>query len=153
MKQIDRDEVDDVLRTLAAHRLLVYISGLALISSPTISRAVFRNEIPRTVRTVIVIVSFAGIVLTYIGERRITDVDNETLASERTQEGPRSELADSTYSRQARRTFAIGIICIAIGVYAVYEVSALIGMLFIVGALLVGQSAYHSEHDSNGAKK
>lgn len=149
MKQSTLNSVDTVLRMLAAHRLLVYICGLALISSPTISRAVFGNEIPRTVRTAIVVVSFAGMTLTYIGERRVTEVNSETPASERSQEHSQSEPSDEAYSQQARTTFAIGIVCVAIGIYVVFEVSPLIGTLFIVGGLVVCQSTYHSKRNGN----
>jgi hypothetical protein len=153
MKQSTLNSVDKILRMLAAHRLLVYISGLALISLPTISRAVFRNEFPGAVRTAIVVVSFAGMTLTYIGERHITNVDSITLVGERTQERSQSGPTDSVYSRQARMMFAIGIVCVVIGVYAVFEISPLIGVLFIVGGLLVSQFTYHSKRNSNRTKE
>jgi hypothetical protein len=153
MKRSTFNSVDIILRMLAAHRLLIYISGLALISVPTISRVVFRNEFPGAVRTAIVVVGFAGMVLTYIGEQRITNVDSITPVGERTQERLRSGPTDSVYSRQARMTFAIGIVCVVIGVYAVFEVSPLIGVLFIVGGLLVSQITYYSKRNNNRTKE
>lgn len=69
----DESEFDSLLRALAARRLAVYTSGLAVIVLPRVLRAAFGIEVPATARTLLVVCGLGAMILTYLGERRVED--------------------------------------------------------------------------------
>lgn len=69
----DESGFDSLLRALAARRLAVYTSGLAVIVLPRVLRAAFGIEVPATARTLLVVCGLGAMILTYLGERRVGD--------------------------------------------------------------------------------
>jgi hypothetical protein len=138
---------DSLLRSLVAHRLAVYVGGLAVIALPALLRGALDLDVPATIRTLLVAVALGAMILTYLGERRVAD--EAAGGEQRTR--PNAEhrapeegtsTAESGYSRRTRTTVAIGLVGIAIGIYVAIEVDTIIGVLFVVGGLLFGQSAF-----------
>ena len=143
---------DSLLRSLVAHRFAVYVGGLAVIALPALLRGALDLDVPATIRTLLVAVALGAMILTYLGERRVADEaagEERRLrpnAENRTPEGEASTVG-SGYSRRTRTTVAIGLVGIAIGIYVAIEVDTIIGVLFVVGGLLFGQSAFSGGDD------
>jgi hypothetical protein len=145
---------DSLLRSLVAHRFAVYVGGLVVIALPALLRGAFDLDVPAAVRTLLVAVALGAMILTYLGERRVADGaadrDGRTQprADDRTPtEG--TEVSRSGYSRRTRTTVVIGLSGIAIGIYVAVEIDTIVGILFVVGGLLFGQSAFREESGQN----
>ncbi|PSP72036.1 hypothetical protein BRC86_13530 [Halobacteriales archaeon QS_3_64_16] len=141
---------DALLRSLVAHRLAVYVGGLAIIALPALLRGALDLDVPATIRTLLVAAALGAMILTYLGERRVADEAangeqrTQPNAGNRTPEGAAST-AEPGYSRRTRTTVAIGLIGLAVGIYVAIEIDTIIGVLFVVGGLLFGQSALREE--------
>lgn len=122
---------DAVLRILVAYRLLVYLGGLAVIGLPLVLAQVFGIVLPPTARTVIVVVTLTLMVLTYVGERRIS---KEGMAAESGRE----------YRLRMRLALALAAVGVAIGVYVALAVNLVGGILFVVGAYLFAVLGYRT---------
>lgn len=118
-----------LFRLFVAHRLLVYFGGLFVISLPRLFR-MFDITFPETARVVLIIVSLAVMVLTYIGERRFEFHDSHT------------ETTTEEYPLKTRLAFAFALVGIGVGIYVALEINTLTGLLFIAGAYLFGYIAY-----------
>lgn len=139
--RIDRSDLDTLFRSLVAYRVIIYIGGLIAITLPRILRMTAGIELAAPVRTLIVVVCLGIMILTYLGERRIglgTDDVNPTASES-------ASTSESGYSRRTRTTVMIGLVGLAVGIYVAIEIDTLIGLLFIAGGLLFGQSAYRGE--------
>lgn len=136
----DRTGFDSLFRSLVAYRLFIYVGGLIAISLPRVLRTAAEIELAAPVRTLVVVVSLGVMILTYVGERRVgLDGGSETAPRSPSEAG--SE-AGSGYSRRTRTSLVIGLAGIAIGVYVALEVDTLVGVLFVIGGVLFGRSAY-----------
>jgi uncharacterized membrane protein YgdD (TMEM256/DUF423 family) len=134
MARTEPSGLDSLFRLLVAYRLLVYFGGLFVIGLPLLFRAL-GTELSGTARTVLVVVTLAVMVLTYLGERRVGYAES------------RSESATEEYSLQIRLVFALALVGIAVGIYVALEVNTFTGLLFIVGAYLFGYMGYRSGFD------
>jgi hypothetical protein len=159
---------DSLLRSLAARRFVVYAGGLAVIVLPRVLQAAVGIEVPAAIRTILVVVGLGAMILTYLGERRADtedtagrprraepseadamDATGATEGSERGSSGPRLA-GESEYSRRTRTTIAMGLTGIAIGIYVAVEIDTIIGVLFVIGGLLFGGSAYRTDGGEAG---
>lgn len=129
----DRSGLETLVRSLVAHRAVVYGGGLLAIGLPRALRTAAGIEVATPLRTLLVVASLGLMILTYLGERSADTEDAEPTAS------------GTGYSRRTRTTVAIGLVGIAIGIYVAIEVDTLVGLLFIGGGLLFGRSAYRGE--------
>lgn len=120
--------LDPLFRVLVAHRLLVYFGGLFVIGLPLLFGAL-GIELSGTTRTVLVVVTLAVMVFTYLGERRVGFDDAQTE--------PRLD-----YPLKMRLVLALAVLGIAVGIYVALEVNALTGLLFIAGAYFFGYMGY-----------
>lgn len=149
----DSSGLDSLLRVLVSYRLAVYIGGLAAISVPAVLRATVGIDPPSTVRTIIVGASLGLMILTYLGELRLGHGSTGPAAGRpRTEPTTGDTIGESEsdatgYSKRTRTTVVIGLVGIVVGIYVVIEINTFVGMLFIVGGLLFGRSAYrdHTE--------
>jgi hypothetical protein len=121
-----------LFRLLVTYRLLVYFGGLFVIGLPLLFEAL-GIELPGTARVVLVIVTLAVMVLTYIGERRLGLPDSRTKTT--TEE----------YPLKMRLALTFALIGIGVGIYVALEVNTLTGLLFIAGAYLFGYIGYQNE--------
>lgn len=136
----NRSDLDPLFRSLVAYRVFIYVGGLVAIALPRILRTVAGIDLAASVRTLIVAASLGVMILTYLGERRVgLDEEPKPTASDPSSGG---DGESREYSRRTRTTVAIGLVGLAIGIYVAVEVNLLIGLLFIAGGLLFGQSAY-----------
>ena len=153
-----RRGLDSLLETLVTYRLVIYFGGLLAIGVPLLLEHAFGVVVSPIVRTLIVGGCLGLMILTYFGERRHPDDRraelNETTGSTSQSDGERERsnpgAPNPGYSRRTRTTIAIGLVGVAIGIYAYVEVSAFIGVLFVVGGLLFSQSAYRREQREEG---
>ncbi|WP_256684439.1 hypothetical protein [Halococcus qingdaonensis] len=129
MADTETSELDALFGVLVAYRLLIYFGGLLVIGSPLLFGA-FGIELAGTVRVVLVVVTLAVMILTYVGERRIGF------------EGAQATAAGETYSLRMRLALALAVAGIAIGVYVALEVNTVAGLLFIAGAYCFGYLGY-----------
>lgn len=137
----DAGAVSFLLRFLAAYRLLFYLGGLLAMSVPLVAAWVFGYEASESVRTAVVGVCFAAIVLTYVAERRV-GLDHVDPVTGSPREG---------YSRRARASVVLAIAGVAVGVYLLLADDLAMGLLFLAGALLFFQLAYREERaDGDG---
>lgn len=122
-----------VRSVLMRYRLIVYLLGLLAIAVPVVfSRAGL--TVSAETRTVIVLASLFVMVLTYVVERQFTRQNGANSDQTRNQE----------YSRQTRAAIGVALIGIAVGGYVGLEIDPLVGLLFVVGALLFVRLAYGS---------
>lgn len=153
VSRADSSGLNSLFRSLVAYRLVLYSGGVLAIATPLLLRRAFDIELSATTRTSIVGVSFEVMLLTYLGERRVTPVSVEadeqrgsTIATGRAPADVGSRrtagAAEPRYSRKTRTIFAMSLIHLAIGIYVTLEVNLLVGVLFIVGAFLFGQAAF-----------
>jgi uncharacterized membrane protein YgdD (TMEM256/DUF423 family) len=138
MSRTESSGLDPLFRLLVTYRLLVYFGGLFVIGLPLLFRAL-DIELPGTARTVLVVVTLAVMVLTYLGERRVGYADSRT------------ESATEEYSLQTRLAFALALVGVAVGIYVALEVNTLTGLLFIAGAYLFGYMGYRRGLDGEDA--
>lgn len=161
---------DALLWWLVRYRLVIYLGGLIAIATPRLLRAVSDVELGPTVRTAIVVVALAAMILTYVGERRVSAgaprgnatrprrSDARSSGSGTPERGaetgtePDGEPTGSSagtlqYSRRTRVIFAAGLVGVVFGTYVALEVSVPAGLLFVFGAILFAQSAYRRERD------
>lgn len=129
MADTETSELDALFGVLVAYRLLIYFGGLLVIGSPLLFGAL-GIELAGTVRVVLVVVTLAVMILTYVGERRIGF------------EGAQAAPAGETYSLRMRLALALAVAGIAIGVYVALEVNTVAGLLFIAGAYFFGYLGY-----------
>lgn len=127
-----------LLELLVAYRGLVYVGGLVAIGSPLLFVHGFGIELPWAVRAAIIWVSLGVMLLTYVGERRV----GTTRRDARPDEGRQP------FSLRVRVALVMAILGVAVGVYAAIEVSLVVGLLFVVGAILFGQFAFRREERS-----
>lgn len=134
-----------LLRFLAVHRMVAYIGGLLVIVSPTLLEK-SGTAVPSTARTLLVLVSLALMIATYVGERRFgTGRSGGSEASDDAANSPAT--ASSAYSRRTRLLFTLALAGFAIGVYVAVEVSEVAGIAFVVGAYLFGYFTFHGDDD------
>jgi hypothetical protein len=138
MAHTEPSGLDSLFRLLVTYRLLIYFGGLFVIGLPLLFRAL-GIELSETARTVLVVVTLAVMVLTYLGERRVGYADSRT------------ESATEEYSLQTRLAFVFALIGIAVGIYVTLEVNTLTGILFIAGAYLFGYMGYRRGFDGEDA--
>lgn len=125
-----------VRSVLLRYRLVVYVLGLLAIAVPVVlSRAGL--TVSTETRTVIVFASLFAMVLTYVVERQFARQNG--VNSDRPQ--------NQEYSRQTRAAIGVALIGIAVGGYVGREIDPLVGLLFVVGALLFVRLAYASRDD------
>lgn len=129
MTRTESSGLDSLFRLLVTYRLLVYFGGLFVIGLPLLFRAL-GIELSGTARTVLVVVTLAVMVLTYIGERRVGFPDS------------RPETPVETYSLKTRLAVVLVLLGSTVGIYVALEVSTLIGILFIIGVYLFGYMGY-----------
>lgn len=129
MARTESSGLDPLFRMLVSYRLLVYFGGLFVISLPLLLRAL-GIELPGTARTVLVVITLAVMLLTYLGERRVGYADTRT------------ESATEEYSLKTRLALVLAVAGIAIGVYVALELNTIGGLLFIAGAYLFGYLGY-----------
>lgn len=127
--------LDALLELLVAYRGLVYVGGLLAIGSPLLLVHGFGVEPPWAVRTAVVWVSLGVMILTYVGERRLGTV--------RPGDGP--DDGRKPFSLRVRVALVMAVLGVAVGVYAAIEVNLVVGLLFVVGAILFGQFAFRRE--------
>lgn len=137
----DRTGFDSLFRSLVAYRLFIYVGGLIAISLPRVLRTAAGIELAAPVRTLVVVVSLGVMILTYVGERRVGLDGGSDPTAPRSPSDAGSE-AGSGYSRRTRTSLVIGLAGIAIGVYVALEADTLVGVLFVIGGVLFGRSAY-----------
>ncbi len=135
----DAAGLDPLFRMLVAYRLVLYLGGLIAISLPLGLAWVFDVELPPAVRTAVVGVSFAVILLTYLAERRV-GLD---------QAGPAGESTES-YSVRMRAAFLLALVGVAVGVYFLARGRLGVGLLFLGGAFLFGGMASRTERQGEG---
>ncbi|HET7325503.1 MAG TPA: hypothetical protein VFJ06_14340 [Halococcus sp.] len=123
-----------LFQLLVTYRLLVYFGGLFVIGLPLLFGAL-GIEFPGTARTVIVFITLAVMVLTYLGERRVGFPDS------------RSETTTQDYPLKMRLTLAVALVGIAVGVYVALTVNTFTGLLFIAGAYFFGYMGYRGGLD------
>lgn len=126
-----------LFRFLVAYRLLIYLGGLLAISMPLGLAWVFDIELSEGARMAIVGVSFGLILLTYLAERRVGLDHVEPGTGESTE----------SYSTRLQVTVMLAIVGVAVGIYLLLEGSAVVGLLFLTGALLFFQVGYSSERE------
>ncbi|WP_435075918.1 hypothetical protein [Halococcus sp. AFM35] len=137
MTRTESSGLDPLFRLLVTHRLLVYFGGLFVIGLPLLFRALGIG-LSGTARTVLVVVTLAVMVLTYLGERRVGFSDSRT---ETTQD----------YPLKMRLVLALALVGIAVGIYVALEVNTLAGLLFIAGAYFFGYMGYRGGLDEGEA--
>ena len=131
----DAGPVGFLLHFLAAYRILFYLGGILVMSVPLLAAWLFDVTLPEAVRSTIVGVSFAVILLTYLAERRVgLDHVDPTTGSPR-----------EPYSRRSRVSVLLALAGVAVGVYLLVTGDAPMGLLFLAGALLFFQLAYRDE--------
>lgn len=142
----DRSGLDTLFRSLVAYRVVIYVGGLIAIGLPGILRTTTGIELAASLRTLVVVVSLGIMILTYLGERRVGLANDAEPTASGAASAPTSNTGSgSGYSRRTRTTVAIGLAGIAVGIYVAIEVDTLVGLLFIGGGLLFGQSAYRGD--------
>ena len=124
---------------LVTYRLPIYVGGLLVISIPLVLSSAFNVVVPGTARTVLVGVTLAVMIATYIAERYV-GYDSES--EPRTEDKP-------TYSLRLRVALALSVVGIAVGIYVALEIAPFTGLLFILGAYLFGYIGYRGEFDEN----
>lgn len=127
--------LDALLELLVAYRGLVYVGGLLAIGSPLLAVHGFGIEPPWAARVAVIWVSIGVMILTYVGERRLGT----------TGAGNRPDEDREPFSLRVRVALVMAILGVAVGVYAAIEVDAVVGLLFVVGAILFGQFAFRRE--------
>jgi hypothetical protein len=136
--QIESSKLTPLFQLLVTYRLLVYFGGLFVIALPFLF-GVLGIELSETVRTVLVVVILAVMMLTYLGERQF-GIPNS-----------RTETTIEEYSMKVRLAFTLALIGIGTGIYVILEANILIGILFIAGAYLFGYTGYQHELDKEDA--
>jgi hypothetical protein len=126
-----------LFRFLVAYRLFVYLGGLVAIGIPLALQRAFGTELSPGARTAIVVASLTLMVVTYIGERRV--------GRDHAEAGTGVEGSAESYSLRLRASVATAVLGLAIGVYAVLEVSWAAGAFFIIGAFLFAYMGYRTE--------
>jgi hypothetical protein len=124
---------------LVAYRLFIYVGGLLVISIPLVLSSAFSVVVPGTARTVLVGVTLAVMIATYIAERYV-GYDSESESH--TEDKP-------TYSLRLRVALAFSVVGIAVGIYVALEIAPFTGLLFILGAYLFGYIGYRGEFDES----
>ena len=132
-------DLDPLFRLLVAYRSFVYLGGLLVISLPLFLSVAFDVEPPATVRAVVVTVSLAIMVVTYVGERRVGHDHID----------PRTGQPTEAYSLRMRVALALAVVGIAVGIYVALEVNSLAGTLFVLGAYLFGYLGYRGETNAD----
>lgn len=134
ISQTESIRLDSLFQLLVTYRLFIYFGGVFLIALPLLFRTL-GIELSGIARTVVVVVTLAVMILTYLGEHRVGFPDSRT-------ETPTSE-----YPLQMRLILILALLGIIVGIYVVVEVSTLIGLLFIIGAYLFGYMGYRNRLD------
>jgi hypothetical protein len=138
MTRTESSGLDSLFRLLVSYRLLIYFGGLFVIGLPLLFGAL-GIELSGTARTVLVVVTLAVMVLTYIGERRVGFG------------GSRTEPTTEEYPLKMRLMLALAVLGIAVGIYVALEVNTLTGLLFIAGAYFFGYMGYRGGLDEGEA--
>jgi polyferredoxin len=136
MAHSESSGLKSLFRLLVAHRLLIYFGGLFVIGLPLLFGAL-GIQLSGTARTVLVVVTLAVMVLTYIGERRIGFGRS------------RAEPTTDEYPLKMRVMLALAVLGIAVGIYVALEVNPLTGLLFIAGAYFFGYMGYRGGLDED----
>jgi 4-hydroxybenzoate polyprenyltransferase len=126
---------------LVTYRLPIYVGGLLVISLPLVLSSAFSVVVPETARTVLVGVTLAVMIATYIAERYV--------GYDRESESRTGEEDKPTYSLRLRVALALSVVGIAVGIYVALEIAPFTGLLFILGAYLFGYIGYRGEFDEN----
>ncbi|WP_254545021.1 hypothetical protein [Halomarina pelagica] len=126
-----------MLGLLVAHRTVVYLGGLAVIALPIALEAAAGITVPRAVRTALVAVTLAVMIVTYLGERRARRAAR------------RGETAEPSYPLRTRLAAVLALAGVAAGLYAALEVNPILGLLFVGGALLFGRIAFRDGEDGD----
>ncbi|GAB6859927.1 hypothetical protein ACFR97_03250 [Haloplanus litoreus] len=124
-----------LFRFLVTYRLFVYLGGLIAIGIPLALQRAYGTELSPGARTAIVVASLSVMIVTYIAERRV----GQGHIDERTGESTES------YSLRLRASVATAVVGLAVGVYAIMEISVFTGALFILGAFLFAYMGYRTE--------
>jgi hypothetical protein len=136
MAHSESSGLDSLFRLLVAYRLLIYFGGLFVIGLPLLFGAL-GVALSGTVRTVLVVVTLAVMVLTYVGERRIGF------------DGSRTDVTAQEYPLKMRLMLALAVLGIAVGIYVALEVNTFTGLLFIAGAYFFGYMGYRGGLDED----
>ncbi len=123
------------MRLLVTYRLFVYLGGLIAIGIPLLLQRAYGMELSPGARTAIVVASLALMIVTYVAERRV----GRDHLDERTGESRES------YSLRLRASVATAVVGLAVGIYAIMEISTATGALFILGAFLFAYMGYRTE--------
>lgn len=128
-------------RVLSTYSLPIYAVGLAVIVLSRVVEGADKIPFPRQLRQIVVAVTLAVMVVTYLAERRYArgrDGDGPGAGSDE-EEAPEYSL----YARAAMAAAAVGV---AIGIYVGIALERLfVGALFILGAYLFVHMAYRHE--------
>ena len=121
-----------LVQTLVRHRYVVYLGGLAVITAPPALEAA-GILVSQSVRTALVAVALAAMVVTYIGERRLRSTGETDDAS-----AP-ADVETPDTAAQVAVAAALG--GIAVGGYLGLQGRLWIGGLFAIGAVAFGRMA------------
>lgn len=128
-----------LLRVLVDYRLAVYLGGLAVIATPTLLEYA-GVSVALSTRRLIVGLSLATMVVTYLGERRFVHGEG----------GDGERRAGEAFGWRTRLALVGAIAGIALGVYVAFAVDLLYGAVFVVGAYLFAQLAVRSRGERDG---
>ncbi|MFC7154442.1 hypothetical protein ACFQPA_03110 [Halomarina halobia] len=130
-----------MLDLLVTYRMVVYLGGLLVIALPVVLRSAVGITVPRAVRTALVAVTLAVMVVTYLGERRVR-------RAERRGEGT----GRRSYPLRTRVAVVVAIVGVAAGLYAALEVDPIFGLLFVGGALLFARLAFRDGEEEESRR-
>lgn len=130
-------------RVLSTYSLLVYAVGLAVIVLSRVAEGTVEIPFPPQLRQVIMAVTLAVMVVTYLAERRFARGREEDGAGDVEATDPDGAPEYSLYARASMAAAAVGV---AVGIYVGFALERLfVGGLFILGAYLFVHMAYR--HD------
>lgn len=130
-----------VARFLVSNRVLIYGGALIIMSVPLALAWLLDYVVSDALRIVIIAVSFAAIVGTYLAERQVKDVG--TLS----QPGPSDE---PPISSRVQISLFLSIVGLAVGVYFLISQRYGLGLVFLAGAGLFYQLAMRSQDEEEG---
>lgn len=128
----DTSQLRRLARGLSERRLFAYAVGLAVVTFPRAAESL-GVTVGSTVRTLFLVLGLGLMVTTYVAELWVGFSSNP---------GDSGSDVEGGYSTRARLLIAFAGIGIAIGVYVALTVDRFTGLLFVGGALLIGQHAF-----------
>lgn len=147
----DSDAASGLAKMLVTYRMTIYLGGIAILGIPLVLHSVAGVTVSTSGRAALTVSVVGLMVATYVAELRVDEEDDESSASNVTDEETSTDRAADVgggYPLRTRASVALAAVGVAIGVYLGLERSILEGLVFVAGAYFFAYLAYEGDGEN-----